>query len=132
VLSIEARKLGVQVTGSDPRVIALADQGVAPATLQAAIEEGRRALGAAPAFGYVVAILNSWSERASKVAAGGAAQPARGGGVVALPSAATPDEALLRRISERHGGESVTKLPDGRMRCGGRYYRPDGREEMAI
>jgi hypothetical protein len=52
--------------------------------------------------------------------------------VVAHPSAATPDEAILRRISERHGGESVTRLPDGRYRCGGRYYRPNGVEEMAI
>ncbi len=54
------------------------------------------------------------------------------GVVVVHPSSATPDDAIVRRISESRGGEAVQRLPDGRMRCGGRYYRPDGREEMAI
>ena len=118
--------------GSDPRLIALAEQGVAVPTLLAAIAEAVGAKGGAVSLGYVVAVLNTWAAQAAKVLANGAAQPMRGGGVIALPSAATPDEALLRRISETHGGESVTRLPDGRMRCGGRYYRPDGREELAI
>ena len=52
--------------------------------------------------------------------------------VIALPSAATPDEAVLRRISEANGGESVQRLPDGRYRCGVRYYRPSGVEELSI
>jgi uncharacterized protein YdaU (DUF1376 family) len=57
----------------------------------------------------------------------------KGGAViVAHPSAATPDEAILRRISEQNGGMSVTRLRDGRLQCGIRYYRPNGVEEMAI
>ena len=71
---------------------------------------------------FVVKWLSKEQNRAPRV----------GGAVVAHPSAATPEEAILQRISASHGGEAVTKLPDGRMRCGGRYYRPDGREEMAI
>jgi hypothetical protein len=131
-LAIAAREAGVPCQGSDPRLIALAEQGVAVPTLLAAIAEAVGAKGGAVSLGYVVAVLNTWAAQAAKVLANGAAQPMRGGGVIALPSAATPDEALLRRISETHGGESVTRLPDGRMRCGGRYYRPDGREELAI
>ena len=132
LLAIAARDAGVECTGSDPRLIEIAEQGVGVPTLLAAIEESKRAKGDRPSLGYVLAVLASWARDAAKLTVNGAAQPARGGGVIALPSSATPDEALLRRISERHGGESVTKLPDGRMRCGGRYYRPDGREEMAI
>jgi hypothetical protein len=56
----------------------------------------------------------------------------RFGTVIAHPSAATPEEALLRRISEQNGGLSVTRLQDGRLRCGIRYYRPNGTEEMSI
>jgi hypothetical protein len=52
--------------------------------------------------------------------------------VVAHPSAATPDEATMRRISEQNGGLAVERLSDGRMRCGPHYYRPDGRQEVAI
>lgn len=54
------------------------------------------------------------------------------GGTILLPTAATPDEAMLRRISEANGGATVQRMDDGRMRCGVRYYRPDGREEHAI
>lgn len=54
------------------------------------------------------------------------------GTVIAHPSAASPEEAILRRISEQNDGLSVTRLQDGRLRCGIRYYRPNGTEEMAI
>lgn len=131
-LAIAAREAGVECTGSDPRLIELAEQGVSVSTLLAAIEESKRAKGPRPSLGYVLAVLSTWARDVARLTVNGAAQPTRGGGVVALPSAATPDEAILRGISERHGGESVTKLPDGRYRCGGRYFRPDGREEMAI
>jgi uncharacterized protein YdaU (DUF1376 family) len=55
-----------------------------------------------------------------------------GGSVVQHPAAATPDEAILRRISEQNGGMSVTRLRDGRLQCGVRYYRPNGVEEMSV
>lgn len=129
-LAIEARRLGVQTHGSDPRLIALAEQRVSAATLRAAIEEGRRATGSVPSLGYVIGVLNGWAERATKVAANGAAQPSRGGAVIAHPSSATVDEATMRRISDAHGGLAVERLPDGRYRCGVHYFRPDGRREV--
>jgi uncharacterized protein YdaU (DUF1376 family) len=52
--------------------------------------------------------------------------------VVAHPAAAKPEESILRRISEQNGGMSVTRLRDGRLQCGIRYYRPNGVEEMSI
>lgn len=129
-LAIEARRLGVQTHGSDPRLLALAEQQVSVGTLRAAIEEGRRATGGVPSLGYVIGVLNGWAERATKVAANGAAQPSRNGAVIAHPSSATVDEATMRRISESNGGLAVERLPDGRYRCGVHYFRPDGRREV--
>ncbi len=131
-LAVAAREAGVDCTGSDPRLIALAEQGTTTATLLAAIEEARRAKGGRPTLGYVVAVLESWAKRVQSIAVNGAAQPARDGAVIAHPSSATTDEALLRRISERNGGASVERLSDGRLKCGVHYYRPDGRQEVAI
>lgn len=123
----------MQTHGSDPRLIRLAEQGVTVGTLRAAIDEGRRAMeGKTPRLGYVIGVLNGWAERANRISANGAAQPLRGGSVVAHPSSATPDEAMLRRISEANDGLAVERLPDGRMRCGVRYYRPNGERELAI
>ena len=51
--------------------------------------------------------------------------------VVAHPSSTTPDEAVMRRISEANGGLAVERLPDGRPRCGPPFFRPDGRPEVA-
>jgi hypothetical protein len=57
----------------------------------------------------------------------------RGNGIViAHPSAATPDEAVMRGISERNGGLAVHQLPDGRLQCGPHYFRPNGDPEVAI
>lgn len=55
-----------------------------------------------------------------------------GGTVIAHPSAASPDEAILRRISLQNDGMAVTRLQDGRLRCGVRYYKPNGVEEMSV
>lgn len=57
---------------------------------------------------------------------------ANGASVIAHPSSATPDEATMRRISEANGGQAVIRLPDGRLQCGVHYFRPDGRQEVAI
>ena len=60
-------------------------------------------------------------------------EPRRNGGsVVAHPSSATPDDALMRRISAANGGMAVVRLPDGRLQCGVAYYRPNGQQEVAI
>lgn len=129
-LALAARAAGVECTGSDPRLHELAAQGVTVSTLVAAIDEARRTK-ARPPLGYVIAVLGSWAEAASKVAVNGAAPPGRGAGVVvAHPSSATVDEATMRRISDAHGGLAVERLPDGRYRCGVHYFRPDGRREV--
>lgn len=60
-------------------------------------------------------------------------EPKRANGiVVAHPASTTVDQAVMRRISEANGGLAVERLSDGRMRCGPHYYRPDGRQEVAI
>lgn len=129
-LALAARAAGVECTGSDPRLLELAAQGVTVPTLVAAIEEARRTKPRPP-LGYVIAVLGSWAQAASKVAVNGAAPPGRGAGVVvAHPSAATVDEATMRRISEQNGGLAVERLPDGRLRCGVRFYRPNGNLEV--
>lgn len=75
---------------------------------------------------FIVKWLSKEQDRAPRVAGGA------NGAVVAHPSAATPDEAVMRRISERNGGLSVQRLPDGRLKCGVHYYRPNGQQEVAI
>ncbi len=78
-LAIEARQHGVQVTGSDPRLIAAAEQGVTVETLRDVIAECARRKGSAPAIGYVLATLQGWATDAGRLTVVGAAAPARGG-----------------------------------------------------
>ena len=78
-LAIEARKHGLQVTGSDPRLIAAADQGVTPETLRDVIADCARRKGSAPSIGYVLATLQGWATDATRLSVVGAAAPARGG-----------------------------------------------------
>lgn len=74
------------------------------------------------------AIRDDWARLREPLRANGRTH----GVVVAHPSSATPDEATMRRISEQNGGLAVERLSDGRMRCGVHYYRPDGRQEVAL
>lgn len=60
------------------------------------------------------------------------AGPRLNGTVIAHPSSATPDDAVMRRISDANGGMAVVRLPDGRLQCGVAYYRPNGQQEVAI
>ena len=78
-LAIEARKHGLQVTGSDPRLIAAAEQGVTPETLRDVIADCARRKGSAPSIGYVLATLQGWATDATRLSVVGAAAPARGG-----------------------------------------------------
>jgi hypothetical protein len=72
-LSIVMRRAGIQCQPADPRLIALADQGVTAQTVSAACAEAKAAKpNESIGLGYVVAILNRWSADASKVKASGA------------------------------------------------------------
>jgi hypothetical protein len=75
-LSIAMRRAGIDSQPADPRLIALAEQGVTPQTVAAACAEAKQAKpGERVGVAYVVAILNRWSADAAKVNAGHANQP---------------------------------------------------------
>jgi len=75
-LCIAMRASGVMAQPADPRVMALADQGVQPETVTAACEEAKRAKpGERIPPGLVIAILERWAREAAAVKATGAAQP---------------------------------------------------------
>ena len=72
-LSIAMRANGVESNSADPRLIALAEQGVRPETVTAACEEAKRAKpGERIGLGYVTKILERWAADAAKVQASGA------------------------------------------------------------
>jgi hypothetical protein len=75
-LSIAFNAAGIKTQPADPRLVALADQGVTVETVKAACTEARAAKpNESIGLGYVVAILTRWSADASKVQAGGAVAP---------------------------------------------------------
>ncbi|GAA4400431.1 GIY-YIG nuclease family protein [Quisquiliibacterium transsilvanicum] len=75
-LAIEARRRGVDTNGSDPRLLALAEQGVTVDALGAACDEAvRQHPGERVGIGLVAAILTRWAGQARRIAAVGAAPP---------------------------------------------------------
>lgn len=75
-LSIAMRNSGIEAQSADPRLIALAEQGVQPATVSAACAEAKSSKpNEAIKPGYVFAILERWSADAAKLRATGAAPP---------------------------------------------------------
>jgi hypothetical protein len=76
LLSIAMRRAGIESQSADPRLIALAEQGVTPETVTAACLEAKSAKpNERIGVGYIVAILQRWSADASKVQAGRANAP---------------------------------------------------------
>ncbi|MDK6077921.1 YdaU family protein [Massilia varians] len=72
-------RAGISAQSGDPRLIALAAQGVSVETVQAACAEAKVSKpGEAIKPGYVFAILERWSAEASKLRANGAAPTAPG------------------------------------------------------
>ena len=72
-------RAGIPAQSGDPRLMALATQGVSIETVQAACSEARAAKpGEAIKPGYVLAILERWAADASKLRANGAAAPQAG------------------------------------------------------
>jgi len=75
-LSKAMRDLGIMGQPGDPRLIALADQGVSVETMRAACEDAKRSKPnerIAPA--YVFAILERWAREAAELNANGATAP---------------------------------------------------------
>jgi len=71
LLSITMRRAGIESQPADPRLIALAEQGVTPQTVAAACAEAKQAKpGERIGLAYVLAILKRWSADAAKVDAG--------------------------------------------------------------
>jgi hypothetical protein len=80
LLSIAMRKGGVQSQPADPRLIALAEQGVTPETVAAACEEAKRSKpNETIGIGYVAKILERWAKDAADLKARGAAAPQKQG-----------------------------------------------------
>lgn len=76
LLSKTMRAFGIMSNPGDPRLVALADQGVAVETITAACEQAKRSKPNEPIGpGYVFAILERWAADASKLRANGATQP---------------------------------------------------------
>lgn len=80
-LSIAMRKTGLMTQPADPRLIALAVQGVTPETATAACEEAKQAKpNQRISLGYVFAILERWSADAAALKVAGASAPKSSGG----------------------------------------------------
>jgi len=76
-LSIAFNAAGIKTQPADPRLIALADQGVTVQTVEAACTEAKAAKpNEVIGLGYVAAILTRWAADASKIDAGRAVPPA--------------------------------------------------------
>lgn len=91
-MAVEARKLGVEVTGSDPRLLKAAGQGITLATLVETIElVAKRQNGRPPNIGYVLGTLAGWATEAEGLQVKGASVPVRG----------EPDPAEMAAIRER-------------------------------
>ena len=77
-LSIAFRKEGVQSQSSDPRLLALAEQGVSVDTLLSACAEAKKSKpNGGISLGYVVGILQRWAGEAKTMSVAGALPPSR-------------------------------------------------------
>jgi uncharacterized protein YdaU (DUF1376 family) len=107
VLSKAMRDFQVSANPSDPRLMALAAQGVTAETVRAACEDAKRSKPnerIPPA--YVFSILERWAKDAASLRAGGATQPR------ASPQQAS--NANMQRLNERLNG-ARSHDPDPRI-----------------
>lgn len=97
-LSIALNAAQVRAQPADPRLIALAAQGVTPETLTAACETARQSKpNEVIGVGYIVAIVERWAKDAAELNAVGAAPPR------ASPRQAA--SANLQRLNDRLNGQ---------------------------
>lgn len=86
-LSIAMRAFGIMSNAGDPRLMAIAAQGVTVDTVKAACEQAKRSKPNEPIGpAYVFAILERWAKEAAELKATGAARPAAPG----APSPSAP------------------------------------------
>jgi uncharacterized protein YdaU (DUF1376 family) len=79
LLSRVMREFGIQSNPADPRLIAIAEQGVLAETVRAACEDAKRSKKGQLIFpAYVFSILERWATEASNLKAAGAKAPASG------------------------------------------------------
>lgn len=75
-LSMTMRSFGIMSNPGDPRLMAIADQGVTAETVKAACEQAKRSKPNEPIGpAYVFSILERWAKEAADLQARGAAQP---------------------------------------------------------
>jgi hypothetical protein len=80
LLSRVMREFGILSNPADPRLIAIAEQGVSPDTVRAACEDAKRSKpNQRIAPPYVIAILERWAAEAAALKTGGATAPAKHG-----------------------------------------------------
>lgn len=104
ILSKALRAEGIDSQPADPRLIAMADQGVTAETLQAAAAEAKRAKpGERIPVGYVIGIVERWAKDAAGVAASGATKPVAkmGGRQAAISNYAAQAAAARGESNER-------------------------------
>lgn len=98
-LSISLNAAGVRAQPADPRLIALAAQGVTPDTMTAACDVARKAKpNGTIGVGYVVAIVERWAKEAAALNTSGATPPA------ASPRQAA--NANMQRLNDRINGQT--------------------------
>lgn len=110
-LSVAMRKHGVESNPADPRLIALAAQGVTPETVAAACEEAKRTRPTERiGLGYVTGILTRWAGDAAKVQAAGANDRRQAGGAQGLSEKfvfshldRSGDQRAMDESMQRHG-----------------------------
>jgi hypothetical protein len=120
LLSQVMRKHGVMSNPGDPRLIALAEQGVTVETVAAACEEARQAKPnerISPA--YIAAIIERWSKEAKAIDVAGAKPPeakANGAGAQAADRWWLTDQGIVRKGKElgmyARGTESYADFKD--------------------
>jgi hypothetical protein len=106
-LSIAMRAGGVQTQPADPRLIALAEQGVTPETITAACEEAKASKpNQNIKAGYIFAILERWAADAAALKASGAVAPKSGGNYMTCDRAAQA-KCIELGIAGPRPGESM-------------------------
>jgi hypothetical protein len=73
------REFSIDTSPADPRIVALAEQGVLPETVKAACEAAKKSKpNERVAAGYIVSIIERWAAEASNLKASGAKAPSGG------------------------------------------------------
>ncbi|NRR28873.1 hypothetical protein HSX11_01620 [Oxalobacteraceae bacterium] len=115
-LSIAMRAGGIATQPADPRLMALASQGVEPDTVAAACAEARRAKpGAKISAGYVFAILGRWADDAAALRVAGAGRPPPRGGSVASMKVAGLDHTSTQEAMAASMKKMGTTVPEGEV-----------------